>query len=234
MVKITRVTAGIEAHWSLANLLRDNWGWIVSTIGLAGFNGGMVWLWQAALDASWYQQALVISSVILVTTFFILGIKAFLTWMRRSQREDGAIALGIASSGYTYGPGAVIDGGTHSIAEIFGRAQTVSNVLFRNCTIIGPGVVLFANSPTSHCTFWDLPAPQKILGFTAGDVLIHCHQFFQCRFENCTITKLIQIDSIPLQPSGQWVYYALKSVSHSEAVEMLRQSQQGIEQKTPP
>lgn len=134
-------TAAVETHWSLFTMVRNNWGWIAAALGLSGLNGWLAWLWQSAAGATWYQKALWTSLGVLVTAFTASGIRAFLAWHRRSIREKGAIAAGISWSGHTYANGSIIQGGTHRLVEIFGTDQLRSNLTFRNCQVLGPGIV---------------------------------------------------------------------------------------------
>src|SRR5215475_9035289 len=119
--RYTDIAGKIDAHWSLFNRLRDNWGLIAAGIGLSGLSGWFVWIWEEARAAPWYQKSLFAVLGVLLVAFLVTGTRAFWVFYRRSIREEGAIALGLSWSGHTYANGSVIEGGTHRLVEIFGK-----------------------------------------------------------------------------------------------------------------
>ena len=131
--RITEVAGKIESHWTLYNLLRENWGWAVTALGLGGAGGWWAWLVARAAEAPWYEKGLVALFAFLVITFLVTGVRAFLASHRRSARDEGAEAAAakLSWSGHAYTNGSIIEGGTHRLSEIFGTDQLRSNLLVR-------------------------------------------------------------------------------------------------------
>jgi hypothetical protein len=175
--RYTEITGGIETHWSLFTMVRDNWGWLVSVLGLGGITGWATWAWEVALALSWYQKSLIVILVVLVVVFLVTGIRAAWASHRRSIREEGAIAIGLSWSGHTYANGSVIEGGTHRLVEIFGTDQLRSNLTFRNCQILGPGAVAHFGCHVEKTEFFGLPGVQFIDPRYAGAISAVIYQF---------------------------------------------------------
>jgi hypothetical protein len=194
--KLSKAAEVIESHWSLGARIADHWPWIMAMIATSGLGGWFMWLIQVAASAPWYTKALFTMTAVLFLAFIVSGIWAFVTWMRRSRREEGAIATGLAWSGYTYGPGSVIDGGTHRLSEIFGIDQMRNNLLFRNCRIEGPGIVALIACHCEKSDFFDLPKAQFIDPRSAENATMSSYQFLKCRFEGCSFNKMIIIANI--------------------------------------
>ena len=191
--QISETAETLESHMSLANRILDwPWAWIAGVIMASG-GGWLAWLIQKAFEAPWYTQVFFSLLAALVIAFIWTGIVAFWVSIRRSRREEGAIASGLAWSGYTYGPGAVIDGGTHHLSEIFGADQIRNNLLFRNSRIEGPGIVAFISCTVDKTEFFDLPKVQFIDPKSAGNAAMVSPQFVKCRFENCAFAKALYI-----------------------------------------
>jgi hypothetical protein len=199
------VTASIETHWSLFSAVRDNWGFAMTALGLGGLQGWLLWIWQAAIAAPLYQKALVISFGVIITVFFVTGVQAFLASYKRSARESDAIATGLSRSGYAYTNGSIIEGGTHRLTEIFGNDQLRSNLIFRNCQILGPGIVAHFASDINKTECFGTPGPQFIQ-WEAISVFSPCvFHFVRCRFDNCVFANIIQLGGV--MPSGPDAYY---------------------------
>jgi hypothetical protein len=209
--RITEIAGKIESHWTLFNLIRDNWGWIVTTLGLAGMQGWFVWFWQAAIGAPWYQKGLVLTTGVLLTVFVITGVRAFLAWHRRTAREEGAVAAGLSWSGHTYANGSIIEGGTHRLVEVFGTDQLRSNLTFRNCQILGPGAAAYFNCHVEKTEFFGLPGVQFIDPRYAGNISAVTHQFIKCRFENCVFSGIVHIMRLDFSGPDMHVYRMVPS-----------------------
>lgn|GEM_PF-5733891 len=209
--RYAEITGSIETHWSLFSMVRDNWGWVVTTLGLSGASGWWAWLWQSAQAAPWYEKLLVAIVVSLIVAFLITGVRAFLVWHRRSVREEGAIASGLSWSGHTYSNGSTIDGGTHRLVEIFGTDQLRSNLTFRNCQILGPGAVGYFGCNIEKSEFFGLPGVQFVDSRYAGDITSAVFQFMKCRFENCVFSNVLHIIRLPLDGPDMHVYRMVRS-----------------------
>ncbi len=205
----------LESHWSLGTMVRDNWPWIAAVTGLPGFAGWSAWIKQTAENAPWYDKTLFVISAVLGTAFLVLGLQAFWIWARRSRREEGAIARGLSISGYTYERGAVVHGGTHSLAEIFGSDQLRTELLFRNCQIKGPGIVAFFACHMEKSDFFGLPGPHIIDAHHSGELARFAYQFMRCRFENCAFNDAVLIANLPMR--GPDIYrYRLARMEDAE------------------
>lgn len=207
----SEVAEAFESHLSLVTRVIDNWPWVVAMIGIPGVSGYLAWLKQTALNSPWYDKAFFAIFAVLSSAFLILGIRAFLAWARRSRREEGAVATGLAWSGYTYGPGSIIDGGTHRLSEIFGIDQIRNNLVFRNCRIEGPGLAIFVACHCDKSDFFNLPRFQFIDPTTAGEAAQVSYQFLKCRFENCAFSKMMLIANIEIQGSDIVTYKLVPS-----------------------
>jgi hypothetical protein len=209
--RYSEITSSIETHWSLFSVVRDNWGWAVTALGLSGAGGGFAWLWAQALAAPWYQKGLVSLFAFLVVAFCVTGVRAFLAWHRRSVREEGAIATGLSWSGHTYSKGSTIEGGTHRIVEIFASDQLRSDLTFRNCQILGPGVVGYFDCRIEKSEFFGLPAVQFVDPRYAGHLMPFLHHFMRCRFENCVFSGIVHVQRLPQDMSDSEVWRLVQS-----------------------
>lgn len=201
----------IETHWSLYSALRDNAGWIVTALGLGGVGSWWTWVWATAAQAPWYEKALGALFAGLFGAFLVTGIRAFLAWHRRSAREEGAIAAGLAWSGHAYARGSIIEGGTHRLAEIFGPDQLRTNLTFRNCQITGPGAVAYYSCNTERSEYFGLPAVQFIDPRYSGEITHVVYQFIRCRFDNCTFSNMLHIQRFPTDMDDSQVYRLVRS-----------------------
>lgn len=207
----SKITESIEKHWSLFTMLRDNWGWIVTALGLGGLSGWWTWLWQTANAAPWYEKTFAITITALLVTFLVTGVRAFLAWHRRSTREEGAIASGLSWSGHVYTNGSIIDGGTHRLVEIFGTDQLRSNLTFRNCQILGPGAVAYFACHVDKTEFFGLPGVQMIDPRYSGGISTTMYQFMKCRFENCVFSNILHVIRLPSSGPDMHVYRMVPS-----------------------
>lgn len=205
---LSRRAQAFESHWSLGKLIAEHWIWLAPLFGLSGLSGFAAWARQTALSAPWYEKVLVVLFAVLGAAFLIFGCRSFFLWAQRSRREASAIAAGIAWSGHAYSKGAVISGGSHRIAEIFGTDQLRANLTFRNCQIIGPGIALLIACHVEKSEFFGLPRVQFIEPDGAVEVGSCAHQFIKCRFENCTFNGILFISNI-LPSGGDVVSYRL-------------------------
>lgn len=209
--RYSEITGSIETHWSLFTIVRDNWGWIVTTLGLSGLSGWWAWLWQTAKAAPWYERALVATFAALSIAFLVSGVRAFLMWHRRSTREEKAIAVGLSWSGHTYSNGSVIEGGTHRLVEIFGADQLRSNLTFRNCQILGPEAVAYFACHVDKTEFFGLPGVKMIDPRYSGGVATAIYQFMKCRFENCVFSNILHVIRLPSSGPDMHVYRMVRS-----------------------
>ena len=205
------LTGAIETHWSLFSAVRDNWGWLVTTLGIGGLSGWWAWLWSAAAAAPWYEKALCALVGSLFVAFLVAGTRAYFAFYRRSVREERAVAAGLSWSGHTYANGSFIEGGTHRLVEIFGADQLRSNLTFRNCQIIGPGAVAYFSCHSEKSEYFGLPAVQFIDPRYAGDIAAVLCQFIKCRFENCVFSNMLHIQRFPADMRGGEVYRMVRS-----------------------
>lgn len=194
--KASQTLQAIESHWSLVNLVKDNWSWIATVIGLSGVTAWLTWVKQSALLAPWYDKVLLSIFSPLIAAFLFMGIRTFWLAAKRTRREEGAIARGLSISGYTYERGAVVEGGTHSIVEIFGADQVRAGLLFRNCQIKGPGTVALFGCSIDKSEFFALPGQQVIDSRFSGELARTAFQLISCRFENCTFTNVLFIANL--------------------------------------
>lgn len=126
--------------------------------------------------------------------FFILGAASAVARFRYTWKAGQAVDRAVRWNSAIFSPGAIIDGGTHTISEIFGNDAVRSNILFRNCQITGPGVISFFNSPTEKCESSGVPIPVNInIDKDFAEVGNHVHQFHKCRFENVVFYNIILI-----------------------------------------
>ena len=203
----------IESHISMALLLRNNWPAIVTTLGISGFNGFLVWLGQAAAHAPWYQKLLFATLGVCVSAFLITGFFAFLsTVFRRAKTENDALARNIRWSGHTYSPGAVIEGGTHSVADIFGTDRSRSRLFFRNAQIDGPGTVWLFGCHMEHNGFLAAGVTVVIEPKSGGLMGSSTHVFWQCRFDNCTFVDVVCVGDLGFDPA-QVAIFKLEQVT---------------------
>ncbi len=209
--RYSEITGSIETHWSLFSMVRDNWGWVVTALGLGGLSSWWAWLWQAANAATWYEKSLGATFAALLVVFLVTGVRAFLAWHRRSAREEGAVASGLSWSGHTYTNGSIIEGGTHRLAEIFGTDQMRSNLTFRNCQILGPGAVAYFGCHIDKTEFFGLPAVQFIDPRYVGEITRFIHQFVKCRFENCVFSNILHVQRFARDMSDSQVYRLVAS-----------------------
>jgi hypothetical protein len=222
--RYTEIAGKIESHWTLYDLVRDNLGWVVTTLGLSGLSGWWAWLWQTATAAPWYEKSLVITLFVLSVAFLMTGLRAFLAWHRRSSREEGAIATGLSWSGHTYANSSIIEGGTHRLAEIFGNDQLRSNLTFRNCQILGPGAIAYFSCHIDKSEFFGLPAVQVIDSRYSGDLSAVVYHFVKCRFENCVFSNILHIGSLPVSGPDVAIYHAHRTTQGSAVINPPAQS----------
>lgn len=209
--RYSEITGSIETHWSLFSMVRDNWGWVMTTLGIGGASGWWAWLWTAAQVAPWYEKALCSLVGFLVVAFLVTGARAYFALYRRSVREERAIATGLSWSGHTYANGSIIEGGTHRLVEIFGTDQLRSNITFRNCQILGPGAVAYFACHSEKSEYFGLPAVQFIDPRYAGEITTVLSQFVKCRFENCVFSNMLHIQRFPTNMSDAQVYRMVRS-----------------------
>lgn len=91
-----------------------------------------------------------------------------------------------------YQDSAIIEGGTHNIYEIFGKDNSRRDMVFRNCTIIGLGMVAItqANRENLKINYFHTSTGSMVM--KAGpDVANHIKQFFECSFENVTFQDIM-------------------------------------------
>jgi len=205
------ITGTIETHWSLFAMVRDNWGWVMTTLGLGGVSSWWAWLSAHAAAVPWYTKALAALLAFLIVAFLIAGLRAFFAWQRRSSREEGAIAGGLSWSGHTYANGSIIEGGTHRLSEIFGTDQLRSNLTFRGCQIVGPGVVAYFGCHSEKSEYFGLPSVQFIDPRYAGEIATVVYQFVRCRFENCVFSNMLHVQRFPQNMHDSQVYRMVRS-----------------------
>lgn len=189
----------LESHWSLAGLVKENWTWIAPMIGFSGTSGVLAWIKQSAVDAPWYDKALVAIFATLGAAALIVILRAGWGLIRRNQREEGAVARGLSISGYTYERGAFIDGGTHSLPEVFGNDQVRTDLTFRNCQIKGPGLAAFIGCHVDRSDFVALPGQCVIDPRYSGELTRFVYRFVRCKFENCAFNDLALIAHLPIE-----------------------------------
>lgn len=126
--------------------------------------------------------------------FLVLGTFSSVARLRLSWNANKAVGRGMKWNEAIFSPGAIIEGGTHTISEIFGNDGVRSHLLFRNCQIIGPGVVSLFLSPTEKCEISGVPVPVVFfINDEIAKVGNHVHQFHRCRFDNVTFYNVAVI-----------------------------------------
>ncbi|MGK7651379.1 hypothetical protein ACSQ76_02785 [Roseovarius sp. B08] len=115
--------------------------------------------------------------------------------LRYRWSASNALNKGIQWNDSTFTPYAVIDGGTHSLSEIFGGTGVRSNLTFRNANIVGPGVAALFGSKLEKCDIAGVPEPVVIhMNQDFARVGNLTHVFHKCNFLNCVFYNLVLVD----------------------------------------
>jgi hypothetical protein len=91
-----------------------------------------------------------------------------------------------------YTLGDVYTGGSHHIATIFGIEARRSQIVFRNCEIIGPAIISLLACDVNKCDFLIMPTP-FMLTHIDGDLLLldFTKQFYKSTFDNCVFHQCV-------------------------------------------
>jgi hypothetical protein len=108
-----------------------------------------------------------------------------------------------------YGPGTVIERGTHRLSDIFDRHAVRTDLVFKDCQIEGPGLIAFLGAHADHCKFYGIPKAQFIAPEGAADLAHAAFQFVNCKFFGCTFRGVAVIGTV-LPPSEGAEVYALQ------------------------
>jgi hypothetical protein len=69
--ELSKKAQAVESHWSLAQMVRDNWPWIAAVTGLPASTGLLAWIKATAEGAAWYDKGLFVVFAALVTAFAV-------------------------------------------------------------------------------------------------------------------------------------------------------------------
>jgi hypothetical protein len=194
--RLSSAAQATESHWTLWGMLSEHWGNLLVAAS-AGGGGWLGWVIKTAQQATGYEIALWVSGIGLFFGACVAALLSHLEGRKLKMLQGEAVASGLSWSGYSYGKGAVVDGGTHSLADIFGADRLRVNLIFRNCQIVGPGIIALIKCNVEKTEFFALPDP--IFIEPSSDLAPFAPQFLSCRFENCTFSD-IAIISNPLAP----------------------------------
>ncbi|WP_067109628.1 hypothetical protein [Sphingopyxis granuli] len=204
--KASRLAQATESHWSFGQMVKDNWPWIAGVTGLPVSTGWLAWIKATAEGAAWHDKLLFAIIATGFMAFVVLGARAFLLSARRAKREEGAIARGLSISGYTYERGTIIEGGTHTLPEIFGRDQVRTDVTFRNCHIAGPGIVALFACHIERSEFIALPGPHVLDSRHSGEIARFAYRFVHCKFDNCAFEDVAIVGNLSIRGADLYRY----------------------------
>jgi len=197
MRRADRTIKTAESWASASILLWQFWTKGVPTLIATGVGA---WLAShvAALSNQGWAAWVIVGAIF---AFALIGAVSFASRTFFNWRAMRAVNQAVRWNEAIFSPGEVIDGGTHTVSEIFGNDAVRSGVLFRNCQIIGPGVISLFSSPTYRCEISAVPFP-VVLPSSDDFAMVgnHVHQFHRCHFDNVTFYNVMVFQ----QPQNQW------------------------------
>lgn len=162
--------------------------WMMSYLEILRAQGWPAWLFAGA-----------------VLAFCVLGAAAFVSSLRFRWQATSALRQGVTWNSANFSPHSIVDGGTHTIPEIFGNSAVRSNVMFRNCHIVGPGVVSLFQTRMDKCEISGVPIPVVVHQNPDLAQIANCfHTLHKCTFLNCTFYNIMLIDNPGQTQATHW------------------------------
>jgi hypothetical protein len=190
--RLSSAAQAAESHWTLLGMISEHWSKLAILVG-TGSGGWLGWVIQTAKQATGYEIALWVSGIGLFFGACVAALLSNLEGRKLKRLQGEAVASGLSWSGYSYGHGAIIDSGTHSLTDIFGGDRLRVDLIFRNCQIVGPGIIALYSCHVAKSQMFALPDPIFIQ--PSGTLTPFAPQFLNCRFENCTFSDIAMISN---------------------------------------
>lgn len=132
---------------------------------------------------------LVIIGTFLYNFFYAVPLRMAIKAKDKAEKENLELRQKISNDKYQ--DGAVIEGGTHNIYDIFGRDDTRRDMTFRNCTIEGKGMVGItrANRDNMEINF-HLTGGSMVMK-RGPDIATSVKEFYECGFEGVTFRDIM-------------------------------------------
>jgi len=169
---------------------------ITAAVGIVG--SSLAWFSGFWANTNWAGKGLILFWGFLFSLFILFSLLALLSVLRSKeveiQNKVSEKSLSKRGIHLDYSYGAVIDGGTHRIYDIFGTEGIRTNLTFRNCEISGPAVVTLMNTHLDGCSTLNTSTEAGMIIQTFTPFVSASLKFFECRFENCKFIEIILVN----------------------------------------